>query len=212
MPTTLTNETDASGATDAEPLPCDVVASHVPEPTLTSQRFQFRPFTLTDIARLVAIAGQDEVGITSIGIPHPYTAEFARMWSSGSAAWGNPQTLHWAATKFGDAQLSGYAGLKQVDQERRQAELRIWVGSSGEHWSYAAEWSVAILQFALITANLGRIYALQLARHPIAGQVLSSIGMQRDGLLRKRMLREGPFEDVVCWTILKEEWLANHQH
>jgi len=212
MQTVSTDQTDTCRTSDTQPSVCDVVASREPQPTLTSQRFQFRPFTLTDIGRLVAIAGQDQVGITSIGIPHPYTSEFARMWSSGPAAWGNPQTLHWAATKFGDAQLSGYAGLNQVDQERRQAELRIWVGSSGEHWSYAAEWSVAILQFALTKANFGRIYALQLARHPAAGQVLASIGMQRDGLLRKRMLREGPFEDVVCWTILKEEWLANHQH
>jgi [ribosomal protein S5]-alanine N-acetyltransferase len=212
LPTTLTNETATSGTTDAQPLVCEVVASRVPQPTLTSERFQYRPFTLMDIRKLVAIAGQDQVGITSIGIPHPHTTEFARMWSSGIAVSENPRTIHWAATKFGDRELSGYAGLNRVDQERRQAELRIWVGSyCGEHCSYATEWSAAVLQFALVSANLGRIYALQLARHPIAGQVLSAIGMQRDGLLRRRMLREGPFEEVVCWTILKEEWLANHR-
>jgi hypothetical protein len=33
-----------------------------------------------------------------------------------------------------------------------------------------------------------------------------------DRLLRKRIHRDGPFEDVVCWTILKEEWVANQQH
>lgn len=212
MQTAFTNQTDTSRTSDTQPPVCDVVASREPQPTLTSQRFQFRPFTLTDVRTLVAIAGENQVGITSIGIPHPYTTEFARMWSSGAAASGMAESIHWAATKFGDIRLSGYAGLNQVDQERRQAELRIWVGSGGQHWSYAAEWSAAILQFALISRNMGRVYALQLARHPVAGQVLSSIGMQRDGLLRKRIQRDGPFEDVVCWTILKEEWVANQQH
>lgn len=59
---------------------------------------------------------------------------------------------------------------------------------------------------------MGRVYALQLARHAVAGQMLSSIGMQRDGLLRKRIHRDGPFEDLICWTILKEKWAANGQH
>jgi RimJ/RimL family protein N-acetyltransferase len=212
MQTAFTDQTDACGVSEAQPLVCDVVASREPQPTLTSQRFQFRPFTLTDVRTLVAIARGNHVGITSIGIPHPYSTEFARMWSSGAAASGKAASIHWAATKFGDLRLSGYAGLNQVDQERRQAELRIWVGGSDEHWCYAAEWSAAILQFALVVANMGRIYALQLARHPVAGQVLSSIGMQRDGLLRKRIHRNGPFEDVVCWTILKEEWTVNGQH
>jgi len=211
MTTGSASEFEAGRTNAAQSIVWDLAKSRVALPTLTSRRFQFRPFTLADIRKLVAIAGKDDVGITSIGIPHPYSTEFARIWSSGTAAIGDPQSFHWAATKFGDPDLSGYAGLNKVDRERRQAELRVWVGSSGEHWNYAAEWSVAILQFALASANLGRIYALQLARHPIAGQVLSSIGMQRDGLLRRRMHRDGPFEEVICWTILREEWVAGKQ-
>jgi RimJ/RimL family protein N-acetyltransferase len=46
---------------------------------------------------------------------------------------------------------------------------------------------------------------LQLARHPLAGRVLSAIGMQREGLLRKRVEKGGLMEDLCCWSLSKDE-------
>jgi RimJ/RimL family protein N-acetyltransferase len=68
----------------------------------------------------------------------------------------------------------------------------------------AAEWSTAVVQFALTALNLNRIYALQLGRHPLAGRVLADIGMQREGIIRRRVYKEGLFEDIVCWAIVSE--------
>jgi len=130
------------------------------------------------------------------------------MWSSEVAAQPTLHTIHWAVTPLGDASLLGYAGLSRIDHYRRQGELRVWVCSPDKHSSFAAEWSMLILRFALTRVKLERVYALQLARHPIAGEVLASIGLHREGLLRKRLHRDGPFEDVVCWTILKDDWLT----
>ena len=98
-------------------------------PTLATRRFEFRPFVLSDVGRLAALAGEHRVADTTIGIPHPYTTEFARKWiSSHSSAQERCLGLHWAATKLGDDRIVGYAGLDKIDAERRQAELRFWVG------------------------------------------------------------------------------------
>ena len=84
-------------------------------PTLATPRFQFRPFVLADIQRLVAIAGEHRIADTTIGIPHPYTAEFARMWiSTHGVSWEGRHALHWAAHKVGDDSLAGYAGLHRI--------------------------------------------------------------------------------------------------
>ena len=99
----------------------------------------------------------------------------------------------------------GYAGLNNIDTERGQAELRFWVGCGVERKSYAVEWSAAIVEFALIGLNMNRIYALQLGRHPLAARVLAAIGMQREGLVRKRIYKEGLVEDVVCWAIERND-------
>ena len=173
-------------------------------PTLSTQRFKFRPFALADIAPLAALAGEHRIADTTIGVPHPYTTEFARTWiSSHSVAWQGRRALHWAATRIGEERIMGYAGLSEIDMERGQAEMRFWVGCGVERRSHAIEWSAAIVDFALTGLNLNRIYALQLRRHPLAARVLAAVGMQREGLVLKRIYKGGPFEDVVCWAISK---------
>lgn len=63
-----------------------------------------------------------------------------------------------------------------------------------------------MLRFALACLRLRRVYAVQIARHALAGRVLAAIGMRRDGLLRKRIHREGLLEELVCWTILNAQY------
>jgi ribosomal-protein-alanine N-acetyltransferase len=176
-------------------------------PTLSTRRFQFRPFMLTDIGPLAALAREHRVYDTTIGVPHPFTMEFARSWiSSHSVAWEDHRALHWAALKVGDHRIAGYAGLINIDAEQGRAELRFWVGYGVQRKSDAVEWSAAIVEFALTGLNLNRIYALQLGRHPLAGRVLAAIGMQREGVVHRRICKGGPVEDIVCWAIGRNDW------
>ena len=181
-------------------------------PSLATRRFRIRPFALSDIRRLVSIAGEHRVSDTSIGVPHPYTTEFARMWiSSHPIEWKRRQALHWAATRDGEGaedEILGYVGLHNIDHVRRQAEARFWVGSGVDRLGFAREWLEAIVEFAIARLNLCRIYALQVARHPLAGRVLAAIGMQQDGLARKRIYKEGLMEDILVWSIEEQEWQA----
>jgi [ribosomal protein S5]-alanine N-acetyltransferase len=181
-------------------------------PMLATQRFKFRPFALSDIRELVRLASEHRVSDTSIGVPNPYTAEFARMWiSSHPAEWRGRQALHWAATmgsSGGESQILGYVGLNRIDHVRHQGEVRFWVGSGTDRLGFAREWLEAIVDFAVAGLNLRRIYALQIARHPLAGRVLATIGMQQEGLARKRIYKEGLFEDVIVWSISDVKWQA----
>lgn len=102
-------------------------------PMLSTRQFRFRPFALTDIGPLAVLAGEHRVADASIGIPHPYTMEFARLWiTSHAAAWKRRRALHWAALKVGEERIVGYAGLSEIDMDRSQAEMRFWVGCGVE--------------------------------------------------------------------------------
>jgi RimJ/RimL family protein N-acetyltransferase len=188
------------------PHPAASATSDGSYPTLHTRRFCFRPFVLADIEPLAALAGKHRIADTTIGVPHPYTAEFARMWiSSHSAQWQGGRGLHWAALKMDDQRIAGYAGLNPIDAQRAQAQLRFWVGRGVERRNDAVEWSQAIVDFGLRELKLRRVYALQLERHPLAGRVLAAIGMQPEGLVRKRVYRGGLVEDIVCWAIVRND-------
>jgi ribosomal-protein-alanine N-acetyltransferase len=183
------------------------LSSETDYPRLVTRRFEFRRFMLSDVGRLATIAGEHRVADTTIGIPHPYTTEFARMWiSSHSSAQERCLGLHWAALNLGDDRIVGYVGLDKIDVERRQAELRFWVGCGVQRARDAIEWSKAIVDYALSRLNMQRIYALQLARHRLAGRVLATIGMRQEGLVRKRICNGGLMEDLVCWATLRHDW------
>jgi RimJ/RimL family protein N-acetyltransferase len=157
--------------------------------------------------RRATLACEHHILNTIIGVPHPYTTEFARMWIlSHATAWEDRRSLRWAALKIGDDRIVGYAGPDRIDVERRQAELRFWVRCRVNRNSDPAEWCAAIVELALIGLNLNRLYALQLERHPLAGCVLATIGMHRERLVRKRIFKGGLVEDVVCWATLKNDW------
>lgn len=176
-------------------------------PRLQTPSFHFRPFAPADIAAFTALAGEHRIADTTIGVPHPYTAEFARTWiASHSEAWKAHRALHWAAVEAGEERIVGYAGLHNIDLQSRQAELRFWVGYGVKRHDNGAEWSEAVVDFALTKLDLNRVYALQLERHPLAARVLSEIGMRREGLVRKRIHKGGMVEDIVCWAIVRDDW------
>lgn len=129
------------------------------------------------------------------------------MWiSSHEAEWNGRRALHWVVHEIGDDRhMLGYAGLNQIDINRHQGELRFWVGCGTERFVCAVEWSEAIVSHAMSALGLTRVYALQLARHRLAGRVLATIGMRRDGLLRKRVDTEGLLEDLCCWSKCSSE-------
>lgn len=207
MPTIVSSPTQPGRSLHRSP--CDSIAAAIssePYPRLHTPRFRFRPFSPADIAPFAALAGEHRIADTTIGIPHPYTAEFARMWiASHSEAWKARRALHWAAHKAGENRILGYAGLHNIDLQSKQAELRFWVGCGVRRHEDAVEWSRAVMEFARVELGLTRVYAMQLERHPPAARVLSTIGMRQEGLVRKRVLKGGLVENIVCWAILQKD-------
>ena len=67
------------------PTSSSSVAESEVYPVLASPRFRFRPFVFSDMEQLPALANQHRIADSTVGIPHPYTAEFARLWIGSNA-------------------------------------------------------------------------------------------------------------------------------
>ena len=136
MPTTESGQSaHTSSSHRSQNDSISTTTSSDPYPRLSTRRFRFRPFSPADIAPFTVLAGEHRIADTTIGVPHPYTAEFP---------------------------------LKEL--------------------------------------ALNRVYALQLERHPLVARVLATVGMQQEGLVRKRVNKGGLVENVVCWAISRSDW------
>lgn len=67
-----------------------------------------------------------------------------------------------------------------------------------------------VLQFGFESLALNRMQASHLPRNPASGRVLEKVGMTREGLHRERYLKDGRFEDVVEYAVLRRDWESSN--
>jgi RimJ/RimL family protein N-acetyltransferase len=88
----------------------------------------------------------------------------------------------------------------------QRAELGYWIGKPYQNNGYATEASEAVLEYGFLSLNLNRIHASHMRRNPASGRVMEKLGMSREGCLRQHAERDGIFEDLEVYGLLRSEW------
>jgi RimJ/RimL family protein N-acetyltransferase len=148
------------------------------------------------------------VADTMISVPHPYTIEYAERWvEQCEVAFQQGSAAHFGvALKDAPADLVGYAGLRDIDREHRQAELSFWIGEGYTGQGFAVEAGRAVLEYGFRELHLNRVCAHHMVRNEASGKVLARLQMQREGRLRERVYKCERFEDVYLWAVLHRDW------
>jgi len=175
-------------------------------PTIRTERLELGPFADAEAAELQRLAGAPEIADTTLMIPHPYllahAEQFIALQRDGVA---EGHELIFAIHRLADARLVGTVALREIDPVHLQAELGYWIGVPYWNQGYATEAARATVDVGFTRLGLNRIYAHHMARNPASGRVLERIGMQREGILRQRVRKWGRFEDVVIYSLLRED-------
>jgi [ribosomal protein S5]-alanine N-acetyltransferase len=177
-------------------------------PTLTTARLQLRPFTLADAPSVERLAGAFAIADTTLNIPHPYPEGAGAQWIATHAeAAQRGGGLTWAITARAGTELYGAISLMPVPHHQR-SELGYWMGQPYWGHGYTSEAAAAVLAHGFTTLALNRIHAYHFARNPASGRVMQKIGMRHEGMLRQHVRKGEHFEDIVCYAILRTDWLA----
>jgi RimJ/RimL family protein N-acetyltransferase len=175
-------------------------------PTLRTARLLLGAFETEDASELQRLAGDREIADTTLSIPHPYTLDHALAWVGNQRREAvRGRAINFAVRLHPGSTLIGSVGLRDIDREHLQAELGFWIGREWWGHGYASEAAGAAVRFGFDELGLNRIYAHHMARNPAAGQVLSHVGMRKEGLLRERVRKWGVYEDVVLYAVLSED-------
>jgi RimJ/RimL family protein N-acetyltransferase len=174
--------------------------------TLHAQRLQLRRFEKEDASAVQRLAGAAEVADTTLLIPHPYpdgvAEEFIEM---THADWDKGEQYVFAITLRSSGELCGSIGLK-VTAKHERGELGYWIGVPFWKQGYCSEAARAVLEFAFERLKLNSVVAHHFVRNPASGRVLEKIGMKYEGRLRQHVKKGERFEDLECYSILRNEW------
>ena len=176
--------------------------------TLQTERLILRSLTLEDAQDVQRFAGDRDIALMVLRIPHPYEDDMAEEWICACAdAYKKDEAINFAITLRTDRNLIGTIGL-ELEQENERAELGYWIGKPYWNLGYATEAARAVVAYSFEVLKLNRIYAYHFTRNPASGRVLKKIGMHYEGCRRQHTKKWGSFEDSIGYGMLKADYAS----
>ena len=155
---------------------------------------------IDDAEPLYAIANDWEIARYMRDLfPHPYAIEDARAWIERNAS---DDATHFVIEV--DGRVAGGIGYVRFDAERRfSAVLGYWVARrfQGRGVATAAAGSVANLAFE--REDIVRLEAGVYSNNPASMRVLEKCGFEREGSLRRDVVKGDEFLDRVMYARLR---------
>jgi UDP-4-amino-4,6-dideoxy-N-acetyl-beta-L-altrosamine N-acetyltransferase len=106
----------------------------------------------------------------------------------------------------------GFAQLSRIDRKNRNAEWGVYIGDNKMRGKGIGSLAViGLMRYAFEELMLQRIHTKVLGNNLSAIKLYEKLGFKEEGRLRKDLLREGEYIDVVIMGLLKEEWDAIKQ-
>jgi len=174
------------------------------QPILRTPRLLLRPFTPSDAPTVQQLAGAAAVAATTLAIPHPYREGLAQAWiATHQPAYARRENVVFAITEQ-NGNLVGALNLR-LELEHSRGELGYWIGEPFWGRGYATEAVCAVIDYGFLTLGLNRIEARHLSRNPASGRVMQKAGMRHEGRQRQHVRKNGRFEDLECYGILRSD-------
>lgn len=177
-------------------------------PRIKTERLLLRPFCLYDAKPYFTLIMNPEV-LNGTDMPHELDEVAIREWIVGHPEfWQHRRELFMLVTSLETREIVGSVSIFTHDRHNK-AEMGYWVARSMWGKGYGTEAGMAMVEYAFETMKLNRLEANHLLRNPSSGRVLEKIGFKYEGLLRQSYLKDGVFEDLVYYGLLRKEFLEN---
>jgi RimJ/RimL family protein N-acetyltransferase len=173
---------------------------------LETERLLLRPFETTDAPVLHELLSDPAVSGTLMNVDGPLTlADAERMIGGWQAAVAQGEALIFAVMRRANDTLVGYVDLALYPEHQR-GEVAYWIGRPYWWQGYAAEAARRVVRCGFENLELNRIYARCLTRNEAAARVLEKAGLIYEGTHRQGAFKNGVFEDVAFYGVLRADY------
>jgi len=166
-----------------------------------------RRIATTDIDDIARLANDMEIARMTATLPHPYTRENAQEWLI--ALESRPHEYVFAVCD-GET-FMGVVGLT-CKPEMGRAELGYWLGRP--YWGKGVATAAAglAIDYGFSKLNLRKVFGFCFGGNIASRRVMEKNGMQPEGCMRQHFVRLGEVHDLLCFGLLREEYLERKQH
>jgi ribosomal-protein-alanine N-acetyltransferase len=168
---------------------------------IRTERLLLRPFALTDAPQVKALAGDQRIYETTLCIPSPYEDGVAESWIATHQRCFYEGFGVVFAICLSNGPLIGAVSLKANSLFNR-AELGYWIGYAYWNQGYCTEAAKAIVGYGFEVLRYHKICARHFVGNLSSGRVLEKIGMDREGVLRDEVMKDGRYISVELYGIL----------
>ena len=139
--------------------------------------------------------------------PHPYTPAAADSFLSAvMMRQGGPESIY--AIDVGGEAVGTIGIHPRHNEERYNAEIGYWLGEAFWGRGIATAAVRGLSQRALDELDLYRLFANVFASNPASMRVLEKAGFQREGVLRRAVVKDGVLMDAVVYGLTRDPGLA----
>jgi [ribosomal protein S5]-alanine N-acetyltransferase len=101
----------------------------------------------------------------------------------------------------------GMCSLQRIDFINRSAEFAIIIGEKNKWgFGYGTEAIKKLIDHAFLKLGLNRIWSGTSVLNIGMIKSFEKLGMQKEGIYKQGQFLNGKFEDIVCYSILREEY------
>jgi [ribosomal protein S5]-alanine N-acetyltransferase len=173
---------------------------------LETSRLILRPWTLEDLPAFERISNDPDVADFTASLVYPQPEGWAKTrlerQIEAQETWGHSFAVIWCETNEIIAEVSIGLELKRKRGELGYMCARDWRGRG-----IVPEAVRALITWAFTNLELNRIQACHFPRNPASGRVLEKAGLQREGVLRGYMVKNGVSEDVIMYGMTQADFI-----
>lgn len=178
-------------------------------PELFTERLRIGKIRESDIRTIAKYANHKAIADNTLTFPHPYGEKDAVNWFNFSnQEFEKKENFVFAIYLKETNEFIGGIGL-HTQKAHHKAELGYWVAEPFWNHGFATEAVKEILRFGFADLALNKIFATHFLYNPASEKILIKSGLTYEADLKAHYFKNGRFEDVRQYALLKEDFQKN---
>ncbi|GMQ78594.1 MAG: GNAT family protein [Anaerolineae bacterium] len=176
-----------------------------PFPELQTANLRLRQLKSSDADALFQIFSNDEVTKYYELETFSSIQDALALMASESARYEMGQAIRWGIAQFQNDIVIGTCGIK-LDRDNHSADLGYDLAQP--YWGKGLMFEALniVIRFSFLSLKANRLQALVVPENHASIKLLERLNFQREGLLRQAAFFKGQHRDMVCYSLLSQEW------